>query len=308
MEIYYRDEETRIYQKPNRHDVIAIRLRADWTTYLHQIRKRGYQKLFQNCPKKLFDWGLELGAGDGCQSSYLAKHAKRLICSEYNADRLMRRKAEGVYNLICDAEQSDQLFHDQSFDLIYSSNMLEHVPHPQKVLNACASILKDDGVCIHIVPSVFWKFCHIFLYMPVWAVAHLETLSRPGGYKGLIWELKRFVKACIRPIPNKNANGRENNNPKTQTKPRPHIFNFFIPQPHGVSTTNTKELFDFRVSRWKKMFESSGLELVKIQKGPVASGYGFGFNRLRAFLEKCGLASEIVYIAKRKNGTIDSWP
>jgi hypothetical protein len=74
-----------------------------------------------------------------------------------------------------------------------------------------------------------------------------------------------------------------------------------LPEPHGVSDGHLQELLAFRRSRWTAEFARAGLRVLSIQKGPVASGYGFGFDRLRAFLEGMGLASEYIYIATKSD-------
>ena len=52
--------------------------------------------------------------------------------------------------------------------------------------------------------------------------------------------------------------------------------------------------------------KDAGFQVVKVVKGPVASGYGFGFDGLRSFLEKLGFCSEYMFVTVcKKNGTSD---
>ncbi len=47
-------------------------------------------------------------------------------------------------------------------------------------------------------------------------------------------------------------------------------------------------------------FENAGFEVVNIIKGPVVSGYGFGFDKARKVLENLGFASEFAYVIVKK--------
>jgi hypothetical protein len=77
-----------------------------------------------------------------------------------------------------------------------------------------------------------------------------------------------------------------------------------VPEPHGVSESNIDEFYAFSKHRWRKEFEKANLELVKILKGPVASGWGFGLDPIGNFLERIGVTSEYIYVAiKRENNS-----
>ena len=43
------------------------------------------------------------------------------------------------------------------FDLIFSSNMLEHVHNVDKCLQECHRVLKRDGIMLHTMPGCWWK-------------------------------------------------------------------------------------------------------------------------------------------------------
>jgi ubiquinone/menaquinone biosynthesis C-methylase UbiE len=48
-------------------------------------------------------------------------------------------------------------FSDRSFDLIYCSHVLEHVPEDRKAMRECNRVLADDGMAILIVPIMAEK-------------------------------------------------------------------------------------------------------------------------------------------------------
>ncbi len=47
--------------------------------------------------------------------------------------------------------------------LIYSSNLLEHIPDINCCLSECFRVLKPTGIMIHIMPTRLWKFFYFFL-------------------------------------------------------------------------------------------------------------------------------------------------
>src|SRR5262245_3274993 len=44
-------------------------------------------------------------------------------------------------------------FPDGTFDLVYSSNVLEHVMELDPVFRECARVLKPDGLAVHVYPA-----------------------------------------------------------------------------------------------------------------------------------------------------------
>jgi SAM-dependent methyltransferase len=251
-----------------------MKLKADWLEHLHEFRRRELQIVLAHCPERYFRAGLELGAGDGYQSSILARYVQRLVCTDYNKHRLRRQAPAPTSYVVCDAESVGNLFRDDSFDLVFSSNLLEHLPNPEAALAGIHRVLRPDGITIHVLPSVFWKLCHVLFFNPHRLVERLERMVNgrgPSAATGI------------------------GNNPKTpRSAPRRR---WLLPPPHGVSSGTFKELFAFRRSRWQRLLERSRFDVVKIVPGPVASGYGFGLNRIRSLLEQLGLASEYLYIA-----------
>ncbi len=258
-----------------------MRIKTAWLPHLHGIRRREIEIAFGRCPEKVFGTGLELGAGDGFQSGLLARYAVRLTCTDYVLDSMAPRDTDAITYRACDAEEIDSVFGRGRFDLVFSSNLMEHLPDPGRALRAIREVLAEDGIAIHVIPGPFWKLAHVSLHLPNLVVARIESLAARGA------------------PPVVPEGQRHPNNPKTGRRPRPFLARLLIPDPHGVSATNLEELLAFRRSRWEGELRRAGLEPIAVMKGPVASGYGFGLDRLRAFLEALGLASEYVYVTTR---------
>jgi len=46
---------------------------------------------------------------------------------------------------------------DDTFDIVFSSNVLEHIPHIYQFQKEIQRVLKPDGIVIHILPSSSWR-------------------------------------------------------------------------------------------------------------------------------------------------------
>src|SRR3990167_2143032 len=141
--------------------------KPDWTKYLHTIRKKEVDTVFSLLPQTHFVSGLEIGAGDGFQTTLLASHIERLVSSDLNFNRIKESlKIPSVEYKTIDADAIEGIFDDNSFDFIFSSSVLEHVKDPKKVLSATRSMLKEDGNAVHIVPSRTIKISYLLFYYP----------------------------------------------------------------------------------------------------------------------------------------------
>lgn len=277
-----------------------MRIKPDWFEWLHGYRTREIALIFGRCPDGLFAEGLELGAGDGFQSGLLARYVRHLVSTDINPAILGLPAHDGVEFQALDAEDVGDHFPPGSFDLVFSSNLLEHLPSPEQALAGVCRVLKDDGVTIHIVPSPFWKLCELLLYFPNHVVLLLERVLVRGGGRVLAEKIGRHTHggAASTPIPQE-----ADNNPKVHKRPHSYLYRWFIPDTHGVSSGHLGEFRAFRKSRWLAEFRRAGLQVAMVKKGPVASGYGFGLDTLRRWLERLGFTSEYIYVATKVDST-----
>lgn len=260
----------------------------DWGKYLHTLRSHEFSLVFSRFPKKAFGRVLEVGAGDGFQTELLAPFAWQLISSDFDTS-FVKRRVRGVSYRDIDAERLTSAFTSEDrFDLIYSSNLMEHLRDPHRFLAAVHGLLADDGITIHIMPNPFWKACQLSFY-------HFHVAVRLAGY----------FSARLR---GKDADGIGrgagalrgfSNNPKS-SRQWPLWKRLFLPPPHGEYVSHLEEFLKYRKRRWIGEFNDAGFSVVRVLKGPVSSGYGFGFDHFRVFLEKIGFSSEYVYVAVKK--------
>jgi len=145
--------------------------RSDPKTWHDWIRRREAEITFSVFPDRRFRLALELGAGNGGQSVTIARYCDKLICTEVDASShawhgktILERQVPNVEYMLCDAQDLSR-FDDDTFDLVFSSNMLEHIPDVRKCLQECRRVLRADGVMLHAMPSRWWKLFYSGLHI-----------------------------------------------------------------------------------------------------------------------------------------------
>ena len=97
---------------------------------------------------------LEIGAGAGWQSKLLAEYGLGVEAIDVEDSRYESQRIWPV--LIYDGENIP--FPDSHFDVVFSSNVLEHIKQVDQFLDEIKRVLKPDGIAVHIVPSTSWRF------------------------------------------------------------------------------------------------------------------------------------------------------
>lgn len=124
---------------------------------------------------------LELGAGTGQQALLLqdlgfAVTAIDLPTSHYSNER--------VFDVI-DYDGTSVPCDDKIFDVVFSSNVLEHVAGIEQMLAELRRVMRDDGVAIHLLPSPscrIWSIPahYVWLARRTWRV--LATAASPADH------------------------------------------------------------------------------------------------------------------------------
>ena len=264
-----------------------IRLRADSDRLRRTLRRREIEAVFRHVPDDTFEEALELGAGDGAQSQYIARCARNVLCTDLNADRLERTAHPRLTYDICDAEQLP--YDTGRFDLVYSSNLLEHLPNPQKALAEMERILRDGGVMVHIVPNRFWKLLHVGLFYPRQAVFVLETALSGGRVR---------------------TDGEEPSRGNNIKSARPSFLRRnLLPAVHGEYSGHVQEFVRMGASYWTQAFEQAGLEPIgKVSGLPAHSPYRFGLEIGRKVCERVGLSSCNGYVLAKTGHASSALP
>lgn len=138
-------------------------------------------------------------------------------------------------------------FADASFDVLFSSNVLEHIPHLEDFLrHELPRVVKPGGLAIHVVPSATWRFWTCLTYYPelFWKV--WRRLRRPAAGTG----------GESRAIPG-------------------GVLRLLLPTRHGEHGTILSEMGYFSRWRWQRLFEESGWPAPRRKDGDLwYTGYG----------------------------------
>lgn len=175
---------------------------------------------------------LEVGAGAGWQARRLSElgfkvEAVDMIDSNYTNVRDFP---------ISDFDGVNIPFPDSSFDLVFTSNVLEHVRDIPALTTEFARVLVPGGVCLHIVPSATWRF---------WTcMTHLPYLVK-----------RRLCRAKGTP---KKASSTSLDSSRPQRGGLSRILGIVIPGRHGERSTVIGEFHLFSRTGWLCTLEQDG--------------------------------------------------
>lgn len=191
---------------------------------------------------------LELGGGDGYQASVISAWGVKVQSIDVtpNNEFFKVSSYDGVH---IPAQ-------DRSVDLIFSSNVLEHVPvdNLPALLEEIRRVLKSDGISIHILPTPNWRI-----------------LSFIGHY---LFVLKKIKGRLTRTIP-ESAFGCDNvMAPRSAWSKTLKWSVFGSLSPHGEYPSIFSELYYFSSWRWASVFKAAGFEILSVAGNKLLySGY-----------------------------------
>jgi SAM-dependent methyltransferase len=150
--------------------------------------------------------------------------------SNYNQDRLFP---------ITDYDGRHIPFPDASFDVVFSSNVLEHVRDLDQLEGEIKRVLRPGGICVHVLPTHRWRFWTTLSAFPAafQKVAAMRAELRPSrGVGAFFAALGRALRT---------------------------LFSPFFPSRHGETGNALSELWLFHPRRWRRHFRAAGFEIVR---------------------------------------------
>ena len=101
---------------------------------------------------------LDVGCGLGYFSKRLAERGAKLIACDIGPNLVQRtRDLVGCRAEVADALELVQQFGRDRFDLVMSSECIEHTPSPQRALEQMAAVLKPGGYLAVSTPNIVWS-------------------------------------------------------------------------------------------------------------------------------------------------------
>ncbi len=110
-----------------------------------------------------FDLALNLGTGEGDYDPMIAGFCGRLVSCDINEQDISYARAlnQGVPKLEYRGEDALNLsFEDNTFDLVISVDVIEHVGRPERMVEEVQRVLRPDGLALITFPSLDFPFTY----------------------------------------------------------------------------------------------------------------------------------------------------
>jgi len=169
---------------------------------------------------------LEIGAGTGWQALELSRRGFQVAAIDLSTSAHVKNR---VYQVI-DYDGHEIPFKESSFDVAFSSNVLEHVQDFAGLMKEITRVLRPGGYCVHTMPTPVWRFWHSVT-----------------GYADLPFFLLAAAKGqvCARSLPRQ-------------------IAARLVPRSHGKTHPSFVEMWTYRRAHWTQSFVRNGFQVLKV--------------------------------------------
>ena len=251
--------------------------------WLHHVRNEELKAAIHFFPSDKGIRILEIGGGEG----YVAKCISDM---GYDVTSIDIAPIFPQLYPVLEVDTSRLNFRSETFDVIFSSQVLAHIKNIELAYQEIRRVLKKSGIMIHIVPTTwwtlltnFWHYCLMPKYVPAYIIK------------------KRLFRCNKKQTPNKEESITSKNN--TAGIPRSRIINYLLLHPLGANPSFVHEIYYFSSFYWKRSFQKHGFRIISVKNGPyLYSGYGvfkMRFLKLRKFLAKHFLSTSYCFVLKR---------
>jgi ubiquinone/menaquinone biosynthesis C-methylase UbiE len=188
---------------------------------------------------------LEIGAGAGWQARRLSERGFSVTAIDIQQSRYHAIQEWPVI----DYDGRRIPLPDRSVDVIFSSNVLEHVPHIHEFMHEMRRVLAPGGSAIHIMPTTLWRLLTSAFFYPY----RIKALFVGGSSK-------------------------DSSISSEESKPQRSIWkklrNGIFPTRHGERGTVLTELYYFSSYFWCSAFSRGGWKVSRMfGTGLLYSGY-----------------------------------
>ena len=205
-----------------------------------------------NCIGHYFRPGLrvlEIGGGNGYQASLIAARGADVESVDVAAPLV----GEQIFFPVDIYDGRSIPFANHVFDVVFSSNVLEHIRDLDAMLIEIQRVLKKGGLSIHILPSPSWR---------LWtSLSHYVHI----GMRILGW--RRSTSERVTPL-----------HAESVTRSRMGMLSIvkraLLAGPHGEYPSAFSELWYFSKTRWVSVFRRNRLRVIEVRpSGIFYTGY-----------------------------------
>ncbi len=105
---------------------------------------------------------LELGGSDGFQSATACGRRHDVV----SIDIPNRARRQTQMFPVLDFDGHTIPFADDTFDAVFSSNVLEHIPHLGETFAEIRRVLRAKGIAVHVLPTPIWRTWTTLMHYP----------------------------------------------------------------------------------------------------------------------------------------------
>ncbi len=171
---------------------------------------------------------LEFGSGKGLQIQYLQRIVSVTASDIYLSSEIAMMHSDKFVR--CSILQTP--FKDNSFDIIFSNHVLEHISDIKKAFIEMKRIGKPNCLFVFLVPTNIWLL-----------------LSIPTQYYN---KLKLILKKKLR------ENRKDNVESKNKAKRKMSL----LPRGHGTELNYVKCMKRFKISQWRRLFLENNFKII----------------------------------------------
>jgi SAM-dependent methyltransferase len=179
---------------------------------------------------------LELGGGDGFQAGLLSRMGYEVS----SIDVTPRPGSTPGCHPVIGYDGRHIPFPDASFDIVFSSNVLEHIVDLPATFAELRRVERRGCRGVHLVPSASWRFWTTVTHFP-WLLSRLLHSGRP----------RRPEERDLRDSAQRNT-------------PRQLLWKTSGLAPHGEYANSLSELYYFSRHRWKKLLTTNGFDIIHV--------------------------------------------
>lgn len=255
--------------------------------YSGYLRKFELDALMSTFGEDEFEAILELGCGNGQQTFNLSSYGKSIIAIDLNEKLLPSTTNKNITFMKGDA-QDLSVFAEKTFELVFSSNLLEHLGDISRCLSECKRVLMDSGAMVHSVPNQVWKAFNTILFYPSLVSAFISKVKRMA---------RSDSNEETRSVLNKPVGRKLDDNMKPTEKT---LAKKLLPRIHGISRSHVQEFIAWRQKNWIEFFDNAGLVVERTIHLPFYYGHGLNLVAAHIIGNLAGLSASTGYILRKK--------